>query len=76
MNKAKSPIFLQKKPVWTETGSAADLKIRFLELQLLRKKVRIAQCGRIARTLDGTNREVRLSQAEATKSGPSADESV
>lgn len=33
--------------------SAEDLKIRFLELQELRQKVKLAECGRIAGALDG-----------------------
>jgi hypothetical protein len=32
--------------------SLADLKIRFLELQELRQKVRFAECGRIAPASD------------------------
>jgi len=29
-------------------NSSADLELRFLELQALREKVRLAECGRIA----------------------------
>jgi hypothetical protein len=33
-------------------NSLADLKIRFLELQELREKVRFAECGRVAAAPD------------------------
>ena len=62
------PFFPDNKPMPTaETGSATDLKSRFLELQLLRQKVRIAECGRIARTLDGSNHKIQFSLAEPSK---------
>lgn len=76
MHKAKPlPVFLEKKPIRkAEKDSAADLKSRFLELQLLRQKVRIAECGRRARALDGSNYEVQYSRAEPSKHSLSAND--
>ena len=38
----------------TKKRPSADLRRQFLELQRLRERVRIAQCGRMAPSLEGT----------------------
>ena len=68
MHKAKLlPFFASGESIRTGTNSTADLKRLFLELQRLRQRVRIAECGRIARTRDGSNHEIQFSKAEPSK---------
>jgi len=47
--------FLQNPSIkgQAKKNSSADLEIRFLELQALREKVRLAECGRTAAEPDG-----------------------
>jgi hypothetical protein len=52
----------RKKPrPQLDSYAVPDLQRQFLELQWLRERVRIAQCGRTAATFDGTYRELRRS---------------
>jgi hypothetical protein len=54
MCRTKASTFPNNKKIKRQDigGRCADLRSRFLELQLLRRQVRIAQCGTVAPSLD------------------------
>ena len=54
MRKTKASTFSDAKKIERQDsrGLTTDLRSRFLELQMLRQRVRVAQCGTIAPYLD------------------------
>lgn len=54
MRKTKASTFSDTKNIERRAirGQTTDLRTRFLELQVLRRRVRVAQCGTMAPYLD------------------------